>query len=177
MNMVWVASRPSICISSDRRWCMNSPEVVFWLVTGHAAARRNAADLRVVRLTLAGGDHLPRGSYPPWGLDTTSVVRSRHSPHHAGTAGTILPDHRMGRWPGAEYRHGTACKCRRDRLKPGGPRSHWPGRPISRRAGKAGWVKAAMAYPLCPPRFETVSRGERPSKTWRRTKPASRCDP
>jgi hypothetical protein len=28
------------------RWCMNSPEIVFWLVTGRAAARRNAVDLR-----------------------------------------------------------------------------------------------------------------------------------
>ena len=70
-------------------------------------------DPRLVRLTLAGGDHLPGGSYSPWSRDPAPVVRSRHPAYHPGAAGAVLADHCVGRWPGTRYRNGTAAECRR----------------------------------------------------------------
>src|SRR5208282_3016010 len=50
-------------------------------------------DPRLVHLTLAGGDHLPGGSYSPWSRDPAPVVRSRHPAYHPGAAGAVLADH------------------------------------------------------------------------------------
>ena len=66
-------------------------------VSQHGPGCDTRDDPRLVRLALAGGNHLPRGARAPWRRDATPVVRSRHPAHHSGLAGVVLADHRVGR--------------------------------------------------------------------------------
>ena len=49
-------------------------------------------DTRLVRLTLARGNRIPRGAYTSRRRNPTTVVRPRHPAHHPGAARPVLPD-------------------------------------------------------------------------------------
>ena len=56
----------------------------------HRSRPRAAADRALVRPTLAGGGHLPRGARPSRRRDPAPVVGPRHRPHHALPARPVL---------------------------------------------------------------------------------------
>jgi hypothetical protein len=73
------------------------------------------------------------------------------------TLGTIRPLFRSRRSASHGYRQ-RGNNPPRDRLKPGGPRTNWPG-PPGKAQGKRHGSGPRWIYRLCsPPRFETVSR-------------------
>ena len=66
---------------------------------------------RLVRLALARGNHIPRGSQPPRRGNPASVVRPRHPAHHPGTPWPVLSDHPVGRRSRARNRRSSATEC------------------------------------------------------------------
>ncbi len=70
----------------------------------HQSGRHTGRDARLVRLALAGGNHLSRGARASWRRDATSMVRSGDPAHHTGLARPVLADHRLGGRSGAHHK-------------------------------------------------------------------------